>query len=118
MLKPILTSAVFAGALALSPATMAQWYGAPGGSYLESCGDVQVFGDSLAAHCRRVDGGWQRTVLRGLGSCAGDISNQNGHLTCGRGGYGSSYGPYNSGPGPYEGHGRGPYGGYGYGWGR
>lgn len=120
MLKPILTGAVFAGAVALSSATMAQVYGGPRGSYLDSCRDVQAYGDSVSAVCRRVDGGWQRTVLRDLGGCRGDIANMNGRLTCGRGyeGYGSSFGPYNGGPGPYEGSGRGPYGGYGYSWGR
>jgi hypothetical protein len=118
IVKSMLASAALAGALAVSSAAMipahAQGY-APGGSYLESCGDVRVFGDSLAANCRRVDGGWDRTVLRGINSCTGDIANMNGQLTCGRGGayegYGSSYGPYG-------GYGRGPYGGYGYGWGR
>ena len=120
MLKPILTGAVFAGAVALSSATMAQGYGAPGGSYLDSCRDVQTYGDSVSAVCRRVDGGWERTVLRDLDGCRGDIANMNGRLTCGRGyeGYGSSFGPYNGGPGPYQGYGRGPYGGYGYSWGR
>ena len=114
MLKPILTSATFAGVPALSSVTpaMAQGYGgAPGGSYLDTCREVRAYGDSLSAVCRRVDGSWQRTGLRDLNGCAGDIANMNGHLTCGRaGGYGSSYGPSR---GPYEGYGRG-----GYGWGR
>jgi CVNH domain len=120
MLKPILTSAAIALALSATP-TMAQGYGgAPGGSYLDSCRDVRALGDSLEASCRRTDGSWQRTTLR-LGNCAGDIANQNGHLTCGgaREGYGSSYGPRDRGtrydrnynPGPYNDYGRG----YGYG---
>jgi hypothetical protein len=112
MIRPILTSTALAAAVVLSSATIpaqAQGY-PPDGSYLRSCGDPQVFGDSLVANCRRVDGSWDRTVLRGLNGCMGDIANVNGHLTCGREGYGSSYGPS-------EGYDRGPYGGYGY-WGR
>ena len=66
----------------------------PGGSYLDSCVNVHGFGDRLIADCRRADGSWRRAVLPDVGSCAGDISNQNGHLRCDRGGP--------------------PYGGYGY----
>jgi Mago binding protein len=71
----------------------------PGGSYLESCANVHGFGDRLIADCRRADGSWRRAVLPDVGSCVGDISNQNGHLRCDRGG------PAYGGP---------PYGGYGY----
>jgi hypothetical protein len=112
MLRPILTSTALAAAVGLSSVTIpaqAQGY-PPYGSYLQSCGDPQVFGDSLFANCQRVDGSWDRTVLRGLSSCTGDIANANGDLTCGGEGYGSSYSRY-------EGYDRGPYGGYGY-WGR
>src|SRR5262249_11745192 len=52
MLKPILTSATFAGVPALSSVTpaMAQGYGgAPGGSYLDTCREVRAYGDSLSA---------------------------------------------------------------------
>jgi len=80
-------------------------------------GDVRALGDSLEASCRRIDGSWQRTGLR-LSHCNGDIANQNGHLTCGGGGYGSSYDrdrgtryDRNYNPGPYNDYRRG----YGYG---
>lgn len=111
MIKPILTSllsgAALAGAVALTtiPAN-AQ----PGGSYVESCRDIRASGDSVSAVCRRTDGSWERTEVRG---CRGGIANMNGHLTCGggRGGYGSSYGPgYDrdrDSRGQYD---RGPYG--------
>ena len=115
MLKPILTNvltgAALAGAVAL---TTVPAHAQPGGSYVESCRDIRAFGDTVSAVCRRMDGSWQQTEVRG---CRGGIANTNGHLTCGGGreGYGSSYGP---GPhydrdrydrdyrGPYD---RGPY---------
>jgi hypothetical protein len=77
-----------------------------GGSYLRTCTDVRGAGDSIFAACRREDGSWRRTALRDADSCRGDISNQNGHLACNRGGraygwehrrfegYGSSYRAY------------------------
>lgn len=78
------------------------------GSYLRSCTHVRAHGDRIIADCRRAGGGWNRTVLRDADACVGDISNQNGYLTCSYGsrhrydrygrydrryGYGSSYGP-------------------------
>jgi hypothetical protein len=65
---------------------------APQGSYLNSCTHIGMRGDRLFADCRRMDGGWQRTVLD-VDRCVGDIGNFNGNLTCNRGpreGYGSS----------------------------
>jgi hypothetical protein len=59
-----------------------------GGSYLRTCTHVRGSGDRIIADCRRVDGGWNRTVLRDANACTGDISNQNGQLTCDRGSYG------------------------------
>ena len=89
----------------------------PGGSYLQSCRDVQLNGDRLVATCRSEHGHWNRTALSNIGRCAGGISNSDGRLVCGthRGGfnvgdegrrgrdrgwhegYGGSYGP--DGPG-------------------
>ena len=100
-----LGAAIAGAALLLSLGAMPAHAQAPGGSYLDSCSNVRAFGDRLIADCRRMDGGWNRTALHDLGSCAGDISNRNGQLTCGRGGgqgYGSSY---QYGPGPGQGYG-------------
>ena len=58
----------------------------PGGSYLQSCTHVRSFGDRVIADCRRVDGSWNRTELRGADGCVGGIANMNGHLTCNGGG--------------------------------
>jgi hypothetical protein len=65
---------------ALAGAAQAQ----PGGSYLASCWDVRMRGDTLLALCRRMDGGMQRSILPDVRSCVGDIGNQNGVLVCNR----------------------------------
>src|SRR5438132_9349371 len=66
---------------------------APQGSYLNSCTHIGMDGNRLIADCRRMDGGWQRTVLD-INRCApGTITNINGRLRCDRAGmegYGSS----------------------------
>lgn len=93
---------IAAAAVLLSLAALPARAQAPAGSYLETCTHIRGFGDRIIADCRRVDGAWTRTALRDVDSCSGDISNQNGRLSCARGGrhfgerrfdgYGSSYG--------------------------
>jgi hypothetical protein len=81
---------LLAGGMVIQPAHAQS---GPQGSYLNSCRHVGMEGDRLFADCRRMDGGWQRTVLD-IDRCAGDISNLDGRLTCNGGsreGYGSSY---------------------------
>lgn len=69
----------------LAPTAHAQPQGrAPGGSYRQSCYDIQVHGDTLSAICRDENDQWQRTVLRDVDRCAGDIGNDNGVLHCNR----------------------------------
>jgi hypothetical protein len=83
------TALLLAGAVYIQPAHAQS---APQGSYLDSCRHIGMEGDRLFADCRRMDGGWQRTVLD-VDRCVGDIGNQDGRLTCNRGareGYGSS----------------------------
>lgn len=104
----------------------------PGGSYLQSCRDVQVRGNRITALCRTERGRWNRTSLSHIGRCVGGIANADGRLVCStrgggfnmgtarggerrhgadhgrrddgrRGGYGGSYSPY--GPG-YDAWGR------------
>jgi hypothetical protein len=98
-----------AGLLVALATIPAQAQGVPGGSYLESCTNVHLFGDRIVAECRRIDGGWDRTALRDVGRCAGGISNMNGRLICtyGERGYGAS-GEYRSRAGynEYYGYGR------------
>jgi hypothetical protein len=52
------------------------------GSYLRSCGEAYLQGDTLIATCRRIDGYAQQTSLPAVRSCVGDIGNANGNLTC------------------------------------
>ena len=56
--------------------------GVPPGSYLSTCGNVDLRGNTLAATCRRAGGGQLRTALVGVSQCAGDIGNNNGVLQC------------------------------------
>jgi hypothetical protein len=110
VLKPILTSAAFAGVLMASAAAMTQERGAPDGSYRASCRSAHIYGDHLTADCRRADGRWEQTSLFDLNRCSGDIANVNGRLVCGHEGYGSSrtQRPYE--PWRGEGYYRGDYG--------
>lgn len=65
--------------------------GAPDGSYLSSCSEISVWGQNstsgtnLDAKCRTMSGDWVNTHLMNFGSCNGDVSNQNGVLTCPKG---------------------------------
>jgi len=60
----------------------AQAQGMPQGSYLQSCRDIGIQGDTLVAVCRTVDGRAQRTALDAVSRCVGDIGNNNGNLQC------------------------------------
>ena len=58
----------------------------PSGSYQKSCKDIKVKDGKLKASCERTDGTWNNTKLN-YKKCKGDISNNNGQLTCkGQGG--------------------------------
>jgi hypothetical protein len=104
-------ASVAGAAILLSFAALPAHAQMPGGSYAETCTNVQGWGGRLVAECRREDGSWARTALD-INGCTGDISNQNGRLDCNRGrrshgwnrnqfeGYGgSSYSPYGYGHG-------------------
>jgi hypothetical protein len=89
----------------------AQAQGVPRGSYLRSCTDVAVQGDSLVATCRRGDGSEQRTVLAEVRRCVGDIGNNNGRLRCNYGGGAQGRGQVLQQPGySAPGYGQQPYG--------
>ncbi len=58
----------------------------PSGSYQQSCKDIRVESSKLKASCERTNGTWNNTKLD-YKKCKGDISNNNGQLTCkGQGG--------------------------------
>ena len=75
----------------------------PQGSYLHSCRDIKMQGQTLAAVCRKADGREQGSYLADVNRCTGDIANINGTLQCNRGsgappaaaspGYGPPRGP-------------------------
>src|ERR1051325_4936770 len=54
----------------------------PPGSYLTTCQDVELQGDTLVATCLRRDSSPQRTSLPRVQNCVGEIGNLNGALTC------------------------------------
>jgi hypothetical protein len=78
----------------------------PPGSYLQSCGDVGMRGDTLFAVCRARGGGERRTQLPAVSRCVGDIGNNNGSLQCDYGAGGPQYGQQP----PPPGYGAPPYG--------
>lgn len=57
---------------------------APPGSYLASCQNVVEVGNGIKAQCKKKNGNWNNTWLWNFSQCAGDISNNNGNLTCPR----------------------------------
>jgi hypothetical protein len=63
------------------PAVFAQT--PPGGSYQQSCKNYEMaFGHMLIGQCRNTSGNYVATRLRFTFICNGDISNNNGKLTC------------------------------------
>jgi CVNH domain len=82
-----ITLGVFAVAMVLclpSTASAAPWDGPPG-TYVESCRNIRMHGDTLYARCRNTDNRWIDTSLDDVYRCVGDITNINGRLECARG---------------------------------
>ena len=52
----------------------------PNGSYALTCEDATVKGDTLHARCKKINGQFEETSLRGFQGFQGDISNCDGHL--------------------------------------
>ena len=82
----VLTLALSLGAVAVVPANAQQYggynnYGAPGGSYQQSCSNIQMRGSTLSASCTATNGQQLYSQINVRG-CNGDIANFNGHLTC------------------------------------
>ena len=91
----------------------AEAQGLPHGSYLRSCWNAGMRGDTLIAVCRTVDGRERRASLPSVSRCVGDIGNNNGHLQCNYAGGAQPYGQMP--PQPGYGYGAPPQPGYGYG---
>ncbi|HLG86967.1 MAG TPA: CVNH domain-containing protein [Alphaproteobacteria bacterium] len=76
-----------AALLILAVATPARAQGFPDGSYVETCRNMEMHGDTLVADCLRRDGQWARSGLD-LDRCrGGDIANLDGQLACRRRGH-------------------------------
>jgi hypothetical protein len=86
----------------------AQAQGVPQGTYLQSCSDVGLQGDSLVATCRRGDGLEVRSVLAAVRRCASDIGNRNGRLQCAYAGGGQGRGQVLAQPAPPPPYGAAP----------
>ncbi len=54
----------------------------PPGSYQQSCQKITYLANNLIANCRQKNGSYQDSTLNHYYLCKGDISNQNGNLTC------------------------------------
>ena len=79
MSKPLmLAAAIVALPLAMSAAPAAAQ---PGGSYRQSCTDIRYSGGQVTATCGGAGGG-ARTTTIDASQCRGDISNNNGVLSC------------------------------------
>jgi hypothetical protein len=107
-------AAVLAGAVLWAQPAQAQSQRIAQGTYLETCRNAGMKGNTLEADCRTRDGDYRHTVLPDAFRCEGRIVNFDGRLTCQSGGGG--YGDRGPGGGGYGGPGygdRGPGGGYG-----
>ena len=73
-------------ALCAVPVSAQRGYrGYPPGSYLETCRNIYVEGDQLAAECQERDGDWRRTSLDDFDRCTSGIVNNAGRLVCTKG---------------------------------
>ena len=59
----------------------------PGGSYQQTCRNINARGNTLYAECEDTNRNWRSTQLRDYNRCRGEIQNINGNLQC-TGGYG------------------------------
>jgi len=55
--------------------------GIPPGSYKKTCKDIQIIATKLWAVCEKADGSYEKSTLN-YQHCEGDISNNNGRLSC------------------------------------
>jgi hypothetical protein len=79
-IRALLVGLLLAG---LSWPLSASAQGVPPGSYLETCGNVYLRGNTLFATCQRMDDySAGTTALPAVQSCVGDIGNMDGRLTC------------------------------------
>lgn len=99
----------FCACMILACAGAAHAQALPQGSYVQTCNNVAVNGDTLVGTCQDSNGNWVSAQLPGYQTCRGDIVNDNGVLRCSQAqygygqpgyGYGQQTGAYGSG-GPF-----------------
>jgi len=56
----------------------------PRGSYVQTCQNISISGNTLQASCQKKNGKWRQTSLRNYNRCNGEIVNNNGKLQCTR----------------------------------
>lgn len=56
--------------------------GAPNGSYVQTCQNINMSGNTLQASCQKKNGKLKNTSLNNVNRCRGDIANDNGKLRC------------------------------------
>lgn len=77
-----LTLAALAAALFVAAPSAEARQSLPEGSYLDSCRNLYVDGDTLYGECQDSRGKWKKTWISGYAYCDGDIVNNNGVLDC------------------------------------
>src|SRR5262245_11527413 len=81
----VLTLAALAAALFVAAPSAEARQSLPEGSYLDTCRNLYIEGDTLYGECQDNRGKWKKTWISGYQYCDGDIVNNNGVLDC-RGG--------------------------------
>jgi len=61
------------------------WERLPRGSYVQTCSDMRVHGNTLTARCQDTRGQWLSTALPHVNQCRGEIVNDDGSLYCSHG---------------------------------
>lgn len=56
----------------------------PRGSYIHTCQNINISGNTLQATCQKRNGKTRQTSLKNYRSCVGEIVNNNGKLQCAR----------------------------------
>jgi hypothetical protein len=54
----------------------------PRGSFVRTCRDIRMEGNTMRASCQKNDSRWRDTSLKNAYSCQGQVINDNGRLRC------------------------------------
>ncbi|HEX2330515.1 MAG TPA: CVNH domain-containing protein [Candidatus Angelobacter sp.] len=92
---PRLVVITFLACMFAAAGSAAHAQGLPQGTYLQTCNNASVNGETLLASCQDANGNWVAAQLPGYQTCRGDVVNDNGTLRCSQ--YTNGYGQ----PGAY-----------------